>query len=394
MNTEHVRQLLSTFNNPSVSTLLNATTGWPEEYTCTFIQPGLVSYEDANLGLAMVSKETLDKMLPSFIGKPVVRRDDHRDGMGPEQFKKIAVGVVTDAWFDANSGWFMCSFIVWDDEAKVDITVRKYSVSCAYVMLDCNDEGGVHNQIKYDGEVLDGEYSHLALVPNPRYTGAQIFLNSIGGSMKITAWFSKKVEEMKGKQLKNEVDIATDAVEVDGKRVLIKELINAVKKTEALNSVELGEDSEFTIDGKVYTLKNMIESYKKTLKNDAKQCANCGKVKNECNCKDGFVAKNEEESKEEDEREHKEKEVKNKKTTKNADEQKEEEEEMEKAEEKKNAEEEKEKEKKKEEVKNSDGKKCFMSLKNAAEQRKGSGPAVEVNTDKIARGKELYGSYK
>ena len=45
---------------------------WPEFYTCNFLEPGLVSYEDAGAGIAMLRKETILKMLPTFMGKPVV----------------------------------------------------------------------------------------------------------------------------------------------------------------------------------------------------------------------------------------------------------------------------------------------------------------------------------
>ena len=41
-----------------------------------------------------------------------------------------------------------------------------------------NDEGGSENNIKYDMEFLDGVFTHLALVNNPRYERANIVFNS------------------------------------------------------------------------------------------------------------------------------------------------------------------------------------------------------------------------
>ncbi len=41
-----------------------------------------------------------------------------------------------------------------------------------------NDEGGSENNIKYDIEILDGVFKHLAIVDKPRYEKANIIFNS------------------------------------------------------------------------------------------------------------------------------------------------------------------------------------------------------------------------
>lgn len=142
---------------------------WPSEYTCNFLEAGLVSYEDAGAGIAMLRKETILKMLPTFVGKPVVV--NHID-VTPRDFKNHAVGYITKTWFDDYSGWAMCSFILTDDAAKEKVA-RGYSVSCAYDVLSTG-KGGDYHAIRYDEEITGGSGTHLALVTSPRYEDAKI----------------------------------------------------------------------------------------------------------------------------------------------------------------------------------------------------------------------------
>ena len=58
------------------------------------------------------------------------------------------------------------------------ITDKGWSVSCSYDVKTADDKGGTENNIKYDMEFLDGVFTHLALVNNPRYERANIVLNS------------------------------------------------------------------------------------------------------------------------------------------------------------------------------------------------------------------------
>lgn len=58
------------------------------------------------------------------------------------------------------------------------IKSHKWSVSCSYDILKADDKGGSENNIKYGMEILDGIFTHLALVKNPRYERANIVFNS------------------------------------------------------------------------------------------------------------------------------------------------------------------------------------------------------------------------
>lgn len=54
---------------------------------------------------------------------------------------------------------------------------KGWNVSCSYDYTK-SAEGGTENNIPYDIEFLDGEFTHLAIVNNPRYERANIVFNS------------------------------------------------------------------------------------------------------------------------------------------------------------------------------------------------------------------------
>jgi len=157
---------------------------WPSEYVVNFLESGLVSYEDVDAGIAMLTKATINKMLPTFVGKPVVI--NHVD-VSPKDFQDHAVGYVTRVWFDDYSGWAYCSFILTDDKAKEKVA-NGYSVSCAYDQV-VTGPGGEWHAIKYNEEIIDGVFNHLALVTSPRYEKCviqptQMLVNSKKASIK------------------------------------------------------------------------------------------------------------------------------------------------------------------------------------------------------------------
>ncbi len=151
---------------------------WPKRYRSEFIEPGICDYTDLGAGTIYIGPEALDKMLESFIGKPVVN-NLHND-LTPEQAYKIsnddlktkADGVVY-AVGKAENGWHYCDMIVWDEATQKNIK-NGHSVSCAYI-VEGSGPGGTYHGISYDEEVTDGFYTHNAIVSNPRYERAKIY---------------------------------------------------------------------------------------------------------------------------------------------------------------------------------------------------------------------------
>lgn len=233
-------------------------TEWPKSFSCRFIEPGLVNY--AEHGMVLVQKEALDKMRNSFVGKPVVNVI-HKD-VDPGQFREEADGVVTRVWYNESDGWYWAEFLVWDKATRLNCMSQAYSVSCAYAVTNQDDKPGEYHNIPYQKEVLDGEYNHLAIVSNPRYESARIVYNSKGGSMKLFNWFKKG-------ESKQPADVEKAVVDVDGKKVSVKDLIEAHNSREAAgksidaNLENMSDDTIIEIDGKEMPLKNLKEAYRK-----------------------------------------------------------------------------------------------------------------------------------
>jgi hypothetical protein len=160
---------------------------WPASYTCNFLEAGIVSYEDVGAGVALLQKETIDTMLNSFIGKPVLI--EHKN-VSPQNFKNEAVGYVTAARFNEKTGWFDCDFILINDKAK-KLVEDGYSVSCSFDVKNTKG-GGEWHAIRYDEEITEGEFQHLALVTSPRYEDCRIMVNSKEAQIKKGEKMSKQ----------------------------------------------------------------------------------------------------------------------------------------------------------------------------------------------------------
>lgn len=98
--------------------------------------------------------------------------------MTEENANDARVGVVSNVWFNDKDGWYWCDGIIWDKTAQNLITDKGWSVSCSYDVKLADDTGGSENNIPYNIEFLNGVFTHLAIVNNPRYERANIVLNS------------------------------------------------------------------------------------------------------------------------------------------------------------------------------------------------------------------------
>lgn len=121
-----------------------------------------------------MKKETLDASLPSMVGTPVIIK--HQD-VTKANADKLRCGTISRAFFNEPDGWYYCEGIIWDEEA-IELINKGWSVSCSYDFLSYNDEGGEENNIHYDKEFTQLNFTHLAIVDNPRYERANIIFNS------------------------------------------------------------------------------------------------------------------------------------------------------------------------------------------------------------------------
>ena len=181
----------------------------------SFMVAGLVSYEDTGDGVFLLRKETLDKMMPTIEGRPVVI------GHQPITLKNLedkAVGYVTKGWFNTETGQFDCEILIKDSDVYDDIKNGNNKVSSAYQVTDLGD-GGKYLGQDYEAEILDGTFTHLAIVDNPRYPDAKILINSLNGEQEM-GLFNKNNDE--------KLEITTsDTIEFNGNEYSIGELVHS-----------------------------------------------------------------------------------------------------------------------------------------------------------------------
>jgi len=353
---------------------------WPKSYKARHLEPGLVHYADIGekdpvtgnpKGMTLLlTKEAIDRMRPSFKGKPVVNW--YHKSVKPDDFKKgNADGVITGASYNSEDGWDWVEFLVWDSATKENCD-KGFRLSCAYVPTDIKIEPGIWHNIPYDGEVISGVYTHMAIVDNPRYERSLIMANSLGGKMKglWTKFLNKVTGKPEAKELDNKIE-----VDMDGKKISLEELVNSFKAEKAEkeklaleNSVkEMKDDSIISIDGDEVSIKDLKSAHAAfTLRKNAMDEA--------------------------EEKSKKEKEEAERKNSEEESEKKKAEDEKRNADEKAAADKAEADKKALEEKRNAD-EKNFLDLKNAAE--KGGEvkklPAYESANDKMARGKTKYG---
>ena len=148
------------------------TNGKGRKFVSRFIEAGVAHYEQ--FGDVLITKETLDKFIQSMVGCPVIIK--HKD-ITDKNADKERVGVVSRVWFNEQDGWYYCEGIIWDKQAIDLVKNQGWNVSCTYD-FESDKQPKTHNGKKVDMEFTDGEFLHLALVPNPRYERANIVINS------------------------------------------------------------------------------------------------------------------------------------------------------------------------------------------------------------------------
>jgi hypothetical protein len=243
-------------------------------YRAEFIEPGFVYYDD--VGTVLVSQEALDKMMSSFIGKPVVNYE-HRDLSPEEAFKldenqvsAIADGVVTDCG-RLDNGWYYADMIIWNKQTIDNIDNKGYSVSCAYIPAKTKT-GGKHNNVEYVEEVTNGTYTHMAIVNNPRYEKAKIYYNSMEDKManKIFRFLKNQDDEKKEEKenMEEKINMNEAFVEINGEQVPIEKLLESYRSmkdnSEEEKSNVLNPEDEVDIDGEKIMVSELIASYSKS----------------------------------------------------------------------------------------------------------------------------------
>lgn len=146
--------------------------GKGRKFVSRFIEAGVAHYQD--FGDVLITKETLDRFIHTMVGCPVIIQ--HKE-ITDKNADKERVGVVSNVFYNNADGWYYCEGIIWNKQAIDLVKNQGWNVSCTYDFVSDNQEK-THNGKKINMEFIDGNFLHLALVPNPRYERANIVINS------------------------------------------------------------------------------------------------------------------------------------------------------------------------------------------------------------------------
>lgn len=125
--------------------------------------PGVAEYTEPGKETSrlFLNQDTINKMNPSFAGRPVfVQHVDEPDD-------KKEDGYVVESFFNSTDGKTWCKFLV-TTQRGLDAINNGWRLSNAYQPKNYSS-GGQWNGVQYQKELIDAEYDHMAIVPNPRY---------------------------------------------------------------------------------------------------------------------------------------------------------------------------------------------------------------------------------
>lgn len=145
---------------------------FPKVYFARHIKEGLVSYreKDSSLHTYLIKNEALQKMNPSFAGKPVYVR--HVDEVNLDTLRNDADGYVIKSFYNEFDGAWWSEILIVSDKGHSAVE-KGWAVSNCYSPTEYGS-GGEYHATPFEKEILNGTYEHLAIVDNPRYEEACI----------------------------------------------------------------------------------------------------------------------------------------------------------------------------------------------------------------------------
>lgn len=261
----------------------NAASGFGQVYYCRHIFPGLCGYENEDV---LIDADTVKKMLPSMIGKPIYV--DHQT-VDLSKLPENADGWVTDAFYNPHDGWGWAKMMVVSNNGNQAIRAGQ-SVSNAWKPVSWGSSGSFH-AIDYNRKIEDAYFTHLAIVRTPRYEQAKIFtpeeFKNYQDEKEKEYKNSKEQQEPKTMKFftkeKKEVAAITEDTMVtigegdDARDVSFKEMLNAVEAdTKAKKAAEaekanaakkntgsemLNEDTEVCVGDEKMPMKELMNKY-------------------------------------------------------------------------------------------------------------------------------------
>lgn len=363
----------------------------PQRYYGLHMVEGVAEYRDPGKDpyRILINENTIKSMDETFNGCPVYVH--HVDGVDYSNFQQEADGVVVKSFYNKSDGKHWAEFIVFTDRAEEAIKMKKWKLSNAYIPKQ-QISGGQWHGVDYQKEVVQGEYEHLAIVPDPRYAESIILTpeefktynnekeieltrlaNSKGASM--LSFFKKT-------KIENSQDLEAMSVTLPKSKVektisqLISETDEMLANPKLSNAYVCNGDERVKVGDKEMSVNDLVTKHL------------------ELSADSDPMHENSEES-DKDESEKKKKDMMLEEGEKKNDSDMDDEA-MDNEKDKKDMEDcksnESDDEKKKEEDKKKNAKENFEKIKNAQAIAAKSAPKFELSEDKVARGQSRYGS--
>jgi hypothetical protein len=361
----------------------------PQIYYGLHMAPGVAEYREAGREpyRIMIEEETIKNMDPTFSGKPVYVR--HVNEVNWDQLQAEADGYVVESFFNQKDGKHWVKFIVVSDRGHEAIR-NGWKLSNAYVPKSFANGGRWHG-VEYAKEVTNGEYEHLAIVPDPRYEESVILtpeqFKSYNGEKELELLklandkgdTTMKLNFFKKQKVENTADLegTTVVLPKSGRELTIADLVkNADEVAVAGQEMMANGDHHIMVGEHKMKVNELVEKYAQCMN----ELSDLKKPKQDESDEEAKKKALELAAHEEGEIEAK------KKSSISEDEEK-----------KKNADKAAEDEKKKNADKAADEEKKknalhFEALKNANMEPIVEEAVFEMMADKIARGKSRYGS--
>lgn len=200
------------------------------------LQPGVVTYdnEDGTKTTYLLELDAIERMRKTAAGKPIVGKAGDFDHVKVQPGKKYD-GIAAASFWAGDLGWERIQFMLTNKETA-EACRKGYQFSCAYIPTETDGKPGLWHNVPYDEKIIDGEYTHFAVVPNPRYEGATIELfNSKDGGLVNKALKAILAALVPAKQLREIVN----SIEDDEKKKAAADAAKAEKKNKVKADFDL-----------------------------------------------------------------------------------------------------------------------------------------------------------
>ena len=140
----------------------------PKVYYGLHFAPGVAEYKESGEQAQRIflNEETLKKMDATFAGCPVYVQ--HVEEVDLKNIQHEADGYVVESFYNNVDGKHWAKFIIVSDKGHEAIS-KGWKLSNCYVGKTFTGGGEWHG-VSYQREVTNGEFEHLAIVDNPRYS--------------------------------------------------------------------------------------------------------------------------------------------------------------------------------------------------------------------------------